>query len=84
MTVNSYNFINLHISYTFIRILQFIFICKYSFYNEYIQSFLDFGDQTQSGPQFGSYFHPDFAHYQLFGQMILTYKHLYLILLHLV
>ena len=62
--------------------MQFIFICEYSFYNEYIQSFLDFGDQIQSGPLFGSYFHPDFGHYQPFGQMILTYKHLYLILLH--
>ena len=63
------------------RILQFIFICKYNFYNEYIQSFLDFGDQIQSGPQFGSYFYPDFGHYHSFGQMILTYKHLYLTLL---
>ena len=64
------------------EILQFIFICKYNFCNGYIQSFLGFGDQIQSGPQFGSYFHFDSGHYQLFGQMVLIYKHLHFIILH--
>ena len=65
------------------RILQFIFICKYNFCNEYIQSFLDFGDQIQSGSQFGSYVHFDSGHYQHFGQMmVLTYKHPHLTILH--
>ena len=63
-------------------ILQFIFISKYNFCNGYIQSFLDFGDQIKSGPQFESYFHFDSGHYQLFGQMVLIYKHLYLTVLH--
>ena len=84
VTVNNYDSEELsfykciYIIGTYIKILQFIFIYKYSFYNEYIQFFLNFGDQIQSGPQFGSYFHPDF---QPFGQMIMTYKHLYLILM---
>ena len=64
-------------------IQQFIFKCKYNFCNGYIQFFLDFGDQIQSGPQFGSYFHFESGHYQLFGQQIvLTYKRLHLTILH--
>ena len=64
------------------RILQSIFIYKYNFCNGYIQSFLGLGDQIQSGPQFGSYFHFDSGHYQPFSQMVLTYKHFHLTILH--
>ena len=71
-----------HILGTYMGILQFIFICKYNFCNGYIQSFLGFGDQIQSGPQFGSYFHSDPGHYQLFGQNVLTYKQLHLTIVH--
>ena len=58
------------------KILQFIVIYKYNFCNGY------FGDQIQFGHQYGSYFHFDSSHYQPFGQMVQTYKHLHLTILH--
>ena len=33
------------------------------FCNGYIKLFLDYEDQVQSGPQFGSYFHFGFGYY---------------------